>query len=127
MQDLKIHNPAIVLENVDVHLGGLAILNGVNLSIGAGEFIVVLGPNGAGKTTLLKLLLGLIRPSAGLLQVLDRTPKRGNQAIGYVPQHRVIEPETPIRTRDLVVLVWMDTAGVSAGRHVVVVSGLIAL
>ncbi len=75
MQDLKIHNPAIVLENVDVRLGGLSILNEVNLSIGAGEFIVVLGPNGAGKTTLLKLLLGLIRPSAGLLQVLGRTPR----------------------------------------------------
>ena len=41
MQDLKIHNPAIVLENVDVRLGGLSILNEVNLSIGAGEFIVV--------------------------------------------------------------------------------------
>ena len=102
MQDLKIHNPAIVLENVDVRLGELSILNGVNLSIGAGEFIVVLGPNGAGKTTLLKLLLGLIRPSAGLLQVLGRLLERGNQAIGYVPQHRVVEPETPIRTRDLV-------------------------
>ena len=102
MQDLKIHAPAIVLENVDVRLGGLSILNEINLSIGAGEFIVVMGPNGAGKTTLLKLLLGLIPPSAGSLQVLGRTPRRGNQAIGYVPQHRAIEPETPLRARDLV-------------------------
>ena len=95
-------NPAIVLEDVDVRLGGLSILSGVNLSIPAGQFIVVLGPNGAGKTTLLKLLLGLLRPSAGSLQVLGRTPRRGNPAIGYVPQHRVIEPETPLRARDLV-------------------------
>jgi zinc/manganese transport system ATP-binding protein len=102
MQEQKIHDLAIVLENVDVRLGGVSILNEVNLSLRAGEFIVVLGPNGAGKTTLLKLLLGLIRPSAGLLQVLGQTPRRGNQAIGYVPQHRIIEPETPIRARDMV-------------------------
>ncbi len=93
---------SIILENVGVRFGELSILSDVNLSIRAGEFIVVLGPNGAGKTTLLKLLLGLIRPSAGKIQVLGRTPRRGNQAIGYVPQHRVIEPETPLRARDLV-------------------------
>lgn len=102
MQDSGRTNPAIVLENVDIRLGGLSILSDLNLSIGKGEFIVVLGPNGAGKTTLLKLLLGLIRPSAGSLQVLGRTPRRGNPAIGYVPQHRMIEPETPIQARDLV-------------------------
>lgn len=93
---------SIILENVGVRFGELSILNDVNLSIHAGEFIVVLGPNGAGKTTLLKLLLGLIRPSAGQIRVLGRTPRRGNQAIGYVPQHRIIEPETPLRARDLV-------------------------
>ncbi len=93
---------SIILENVGVRFGELSILNDVNLSIHAGEFIVVLGPNGAGKTTLLKLLLGLIHPSAGKIQILGRTPRRGNQAIGYVPQHRVIEPETPLRARDLV-------------------------
>jgi zinc/manganese transport system ATP-binding protein len=93
---------SIILENVGVRFGELSILNDVNLSIQAGEFIVVLGPNGAGKTTLLKLLLGLIRPSAGKIQVLGRTPRRGNRAIGYVPQHREIEPETPLRARDLV-------------------------
>ncbi len=93
---------SIILENVGIRYGELSILNDVNLSVHAGEFIVVLGPNGAGKTTLLKLLLGLIRPSAGKIQILGRTPRRGNQAIGYVPQHRVIEPETPLRARDLV-------------------------
>ncbi len=93
---------SIILENVGVRYGELSILNDVNLSIHAGEFIVVLGPNGAGKTTLLKLLLGLIRPSAGKIQILGRTPRCGNPAIGYVPQHRVIEPETPLRARDLV-------------------------
>lgn len=93
---------SIVLTNVDVRLGGLAVLNDVNLSVHAGEFIVVLGPNGAGKTTLLKVLLGLIRPSAGLVHVLGRTPRRGNPAIGYVSQHHSYEAETPLRARDLV-------------------------
>ncbi len=61
-----------------------------------------MGPNGAGKTTLLKLLLGLIRPSSGSIQVLGSPPRRGNPAIGYAPQHRNIEADLPLRARDLV-------------------------
>ncbi|MDR3560535.1 MAG: ATP-binding cassette domain-containing protein [Negativicutes bacterium] len=81
----------------------MPVLQDMSLTIQGGEFIVILGPNGAGKSTFLKLLLGLVRPNAGgSVQVLGSTPQRGNQAIGYAPQHRALDTELPLRARDLV-------------------------
>lgn len=75
---------------------------GANLEIARGELVAVLGPNGAGKSTLLKLLLGLARPLAGSLHVLGAVPRRGNSAIGYVPQARDFDSEAAFRGVDLV-------------------------
>jgi heme exporter protein A len=50
--------------------GERAALDGVDLTVGAGETLVVLGPNGAGKTTLLRILATLLRPSGGEARVL---------------------------------------------------------
>jgi zinc/manganese transport system ATP-binding protein len=95
-------SPVIDLEQVHIRLGGQTILENVSLAINEGEFIAVLGPNGAGKSTLLKLLLGLIRPTAGTIRVLGRPPRRGNDAIGYAPQHRTLEADLALRARDVV-------------------------
>jgi zinc/manganese transport system ATP-binding protein len=92
----------VALEHVSIRLGGRAILEDVNMTVGEGEFIVMLGPNGAGKSTLLKLLLGLLRPSTGIVRVLGKTPRRGNEAIGYAPQHRTLEADLALRARDVV-------------------------
>lgn len=73
-------------------------------SIAPGEFIALLGPNGAGKSTLLQLVLGLIRPSASSVRVLGRIPPQANREIGYVPQRRLLDPDLPLRGRDLVML-----------------------
>jgi len=100
MNDTK--QPVVYLDRVSVRLGGLPILQDISLSIGSGEFIVILGPNGAGKTTLFRLLLGLVRPEAGLVRVLGEAPHRGLQAIGYAPQHRTLDTELGLRARDLV-------------------------
>lgn len=78
----------IEFRGVHLALGGRPILSGVNLDIGASEFIGVLGPNGAGKTTLMRAILGLTSPSRGVIQVLGRPAARGNPAIGYMPQLR---------------------------------------
>ena len=79
---------AIEFRGVHLALGGRPVLSGVNLDIGACEFIGVLGPNGAGKTTLMRAILGLTPPSRGAIQVLGRPAARGNPAIGYMPQAR---------------------------------------
>lgn len=95
-------DPIIALEHVRIQFGQQNILEDVSLAVNQGEFIVILGPNGAGKTTLLKLLLGLLKPSAGVVQVFGHSPRRGNEAIGYAPQHRVLETDLALRARDVV-------------------------
>jgi len=92
----------VALEHVSIRLGGRAILEDVNMTVNEGEFIVMLGPNGAGKSTLLKLLLGLLKPGTGIVRVLGKTPRRGNEAIGYAPQHRTLEADLALRARDVV-------------------------
>jgi zinc/manganese transport system ATP-binding protein len=76
----------------------------VTLGVNEGEFIAVLGPNGSGKTSLLKVLLGTLRASSGRIAVFGKAPHRGNRLIGYVPQRRNLDPDLPIRGRDLVML-----------------------
>ncbi|MGE4426033.1 MAG: ABC transporter ATP-binding protein [Solirubrobacteraceae bacterium] len=49
--------------------GGRRALQGVDLRVGAGELVGLLGPNGAGKTTLTKVVCGLVRPTAGTIEV----------------------------------------------------------
>jgi zinc/manganese transport system ATP-binding protein len=93
---------AIELEQVQVQFGKRVLLEDLHLDIYQGEFISILGPNGAGKSTLLKLLLGLLRPTAGAVRVLGKTPRRGNQDIGYAPQHRALEADLALRARDVV-------------------------
>ena len=74
--------------------GGLRVLRGVDLTVRAGEAVVVAGPNGAGKTTLLRLLAGLMRPDAGEVRALGR-PVRGDgedgrRAIGFVSHQSLL-------------------------------------
>ncbi len=61
-----------------------------------------MGPNGAGKSTLLKLLLGLYKPNSGKILIFGKSPRTGNNQIGYAPQHRSLEADLALRARDVV-------------------------
>jgi zinc/manganese transport system ATP-binding protein len=78
----------VAFDAVTIALGRRAILDGVSIAIGDGEFIGILGPNGAGKTTLFRAILGLVTPSAGTVRIFGAPARRGNSAIGYLPQFR---------------------------------------
>jgi heme exporter protein A len=65
--------PAIRLAGLRRDYGERTALDGVGLTVAAGESLVVLGPNGAGKTTLLRILATLLRPSGGEAVVLGCT------------------------------------------------------
>lgn len=81
---------ALVLElqSAAVRVGGRTLWSGVDLTVGAGEFVAVLGPNGVGKSTLVKVLLGLLPTASGRVQVLGRPPGQSNRRVGYLPQRR---------------------------------------
>ncbi len=82
---------AVSLGGVGRRYGTFEALAGVSLEIPEGQIWGLLGHNGAGKTTLMKLLLGLLRPSAGTVQVLGTSPtgpeaRSLRQRIGYLPE-----------------------------------------
>ncbi len=82
----------IRLLDVHVHYGEVRALQGVHLVLERGEKIAITGPNGAGKTTLIEVLLGLVQPDAGHVEIdghtlTDRAAWR--QSIALVPQQPV--------------------------------------
>lgn len=93
---------AVYLDQVVLARGEQVVLDGVSATIHQGEFVGVFGPNGAGKTTLLRAVLGLERARHGRMAVLGRAPRRGNPAIGYMPQTRTLNLDVRLRGRDFV-------------------------
>jgi zinc/manganese transport system ATP-binding protein len=94
--------PALSLRAAAVRFGDRTLWDGLDLDVPPGEFVAVLGPNGSGKTTLIRVLLGLLPLSAGEVRVGGSAPRRGNPTIGYVPQQKALDPDLPLRGRDLV-------------------------
>ena len=84
----SVSTPAIDLHDVAKTYGRTTALEGLSLTVGRGELVGLLGPNGAGKTTTIKLLLGLVRPTAGSGQVLGAPlgDRQARAAIGYLPE-----------------------------------------
>jgi len=63
--------PFLELTNVSKGFGGPAVLSGINLAIGRGEFVAIVGYSGSGKTTLISLIAGLTRPDTGTVKLND--------------------------------------------------------
>lgn len=79
---------AITFENVTVAYENKMIFTDFSAAIQEGEFIGVFGPNGAGKSTLFKSILGLIPVTQGKILVFNQQVRKGNKAVGYMPQNR---------------------------------------
>jgi zinc/manganese transport system ATP-binding protein len=90
------------VEGLGVRLSGREILREVSFAIRPGEFTGLIGSNGSGKTTLFRAILGLQPPSAGRVLIDGRPRSHRNPLIGYVPQKFLLDPDMPLRARDLV-------------------------
>lgn len=85
-------SPLVTLNKVNKTYNQLTALNTVNLSIAEGEVLGLFGHNGAGKTTMMKLILGVISPTAGEVNVMGVPPDskeawHSRKIIGYLPEN----------------------------------------
>jgi len=81
------------------HFGPIHAVDGLSLSVRAGEIYGLLGPNGSGKTTLIRLLIGLLKPTSGGVSVLGQTiPDKSILAqVGYMTQASALYEELTVR------------------------------
>jgi zinc/manganese transport system ATP-binding protein len=108
--------PVLEVDHIDVTFSGRKVLDGVSFEIRAGEFTGLIGSNGVGKTTLLRVILGLQRPDSGQVRVLGEALSGARGSLGYVPQKVLLDPDIPIRARDLVAL-GLDAQRYGFGRR----------
>jgi len=94
--------PVLEVEDLSVSLSGRRVLDQVSFSVGTGEFTGLIGTNGAGKTTLLRAVLGMQALDSGAIRLLGRPRSKRSHLIGYVPQKINLDPDMPMRARDLV-------------------------
>jgi zinc/manganese transport system ATP-binding protein len=92
----------LAIEGVSVSFAGRAVLDDVSFALRRGELAGLIGSNGAGKTTIFRVILGLQSLDAGVVRIGGRPRGRRAAAIGYVPQKFALDPDLPIRARDLV-------------------------
>lgn len=97
--------PAIEVDGVSFAYDDASpVLERVTLDVRAGERLGILGPNGGGKSTLLRILLGLLKPTAGSVRILGKSPEvaRRERLMGYLPQRVTAELRFPLRVIDVV-------------------------
>jgi ABC-2 type transport system ATP-binding protein len=90
-------SPAIRVQHITKAYGNFQAVNDVTFDVQRGEIFAVLGPNGAGKSTTMRMILDIIKPDSGSIQVLgapinDATKNR----IGYLPEERGLYKSVPV-------------------------------
>ncbi|MCW4006261.1 MAG: ABC transporter ATP-binding protein [Candidatus Bathyarchaeota archaeon] len=81
---------ALKLTGVSKRYSDVTAVNSLTLEVRKGEVIGLLGPNGSGKSTLIKMMLGLVKPDSGTINVLDLPLQQNSigvkKRVGYVPE-----------------------------------------
>lgn len=111
--------PVVGLADVRAAYGRRQVLDGLTLSIAAGEAYALLGPNGAGKSTAARILSGLMRPSAGTVRYAGGRPQ-----VGLAPQDCALFGALTIREN---LLTMARAGGLERGRRAAAVDEALAL
>jgi zinc transport system ATP-binding protein len=90
------------LTDVSAAYDGKTVLSHVDLTVYRRDFLGIIGPNGGGKTTLIKLMLGLLKPSAGQIQYYREGDPVAELKMGYLPQYNQIDKKFPISVKEVV-------------------------
>ncbi len=111
---------ALVVHGLHKSFGGKSAVDGLDLTVRAGELYALLGPNGAGKTTTMRMVAGLLRPDGGDIAVFGadmRTePSRAKEAIAWLPDEPMLYDKlTALEYLDFVAGLWgVETGGARA-------------
>ena len=89
----------IKVENLTLGYDGHAIVEGLNFSVNAGDYLCIVGENGSGKTTLMKTLLHLRAPMGGRIIMGDGVKEN---EIGYLPQQSEMQKDFPASVTEIV-------------------------
>lgn len=103
------HSGSIIsVRDASVRLGNRTVLEDISFEVEKPSLVMIVGPNGSGKTTLLKLLLGMLKPFKGRVEVLGLNPfeesSKVRRLVGYVPQRDKVSYETPLRVGEVVLM-----------------------
>jgi ABC-2 type transport system ATP-binding protein len=89
-------NPAVEVRGLTKDFGAMRALHEATFDVARGEIFGLLGPNGAGKTTTMRILLTLLKPTAGTASVagydVSRDPVAVRERVGWVPQEHTTDP-----------------------------------
>jgi Cu-processing system ATP-binding protein len=85
---------SLILSQITKRFGETLALDAVTLAVAAGERVALLGHNGAGKSTMMKIVLGLLPPSAGQVDVMGHAPgsAAARAAVAYLPENVAFHP-----------------------------------
>lgn len=106
--------PVVRAQDLAIGYGGHRLLEHVDWEVRAGEFWFLLGTNGVGKTTLLRVILGILRPLAGRLEVAADLNRGGT---GFVSQRGHWNRHMPTTVREFVQLGFVGTRAERSGRQ----------
>ena len=81
--------PAVAVNNVCKSFGDKLVVNDVSFSVALGEIFGLIGPNGAGKTTTIRMMMDIIKPDSGEINILgENLSEATKNGIGYLPEER---------------------------------------
>ena len=94
----------LTAEHLSFSYGTEPVLDDVSLRVAPGEFVALVGPNGSGKSTLMRILLGLLTPQTGSVELFGESPRHQSDPsrIGYVPQRLHLGRDLPATVREVV-------------------------
>jgi len=100
--------PAVRFDRVRFSYGPNEVIHESSFELKAGAPLCIVGPNGGGKTTVLRLILGLLKPLSGSIEVLGKSPQQARSEIGYMPQALHFDPKFPITVYEVVEMGLLD-------------------
>ncbi len=94
--------PIIKIEHLFAGYDEKQVLNDINLTVYADDYLGIIGPNGGGKTTLMRLILGLKKPSNGIIRYFKDGKEVKEITMGYLPQYNALDRQFPISVYEVV-------------------------